>query len=48
MSTARWDHNQSIVSGYVETKGYLTGNTFKVIKIESKNRRYSHGGGDDD
>lgn len=48
MSTARWDHNQSIVSGYVEAKGYLTDNTFKVIKIESKDRRYSLGGGDDD
>jgi hypothetical protein len=48
MSTARWDDNQSIVNGYVEAKGYLTGNTFKVIKIESKNRRYGYGHGDDD
>ena len=48
MSTARWDDHQSMVSGYVETKGYLTGSTFKVIKIESKNRRYGTGYGDDD
>jgi hypothetical protein len=48
MSTARWDDNQSIVSGYVETKGYLSDGTFKVIKIESKNRRYGYGYGDDD
>jgi hypothetical protein len=48
MSTARWDDNRSIVSGYVETKGYLSDGTFKVIKIESKNRRYGYGYGDDD
>ena len=48
MTTARWDDYQSIVNGYVEAKGYLTGNTFKVIKIEAKDRRYSSGHGDDD
>jgi hypothetical protein len=48
MSTARWDDYQSIVNGYVEAKGYLTGNTFKVIKIEAKDRRYGSGHGDDD
>jgi hypothetical protein len=48
MSTARWDNYQSIVNGYVEAKGYLTGNTFKVIKIEVKDRRYGSGHGDDD
>ncbi len=48
MSTARWDDQQSVLNGYVEAKGYLTGNTFKVLKIESKNRRYGHGQGDDD
>lgn len=48
MSTARWDDYPSIVNGYVEAKGYLTGNTFKVIKIEAKNRRYGSGHGDDD
>jgi hypothetical protein len=48
MSTARWDDQRSIVSGYVEAKGYLTGNTFKVSKIESKDRRYGTDHGDDD
>ena len=48
MSTARWDEHQPITSGYVEAKGYLTGNTFKVSKIESKDRRYGTGQGDDD
>lgn len=48
MSTARWDNYQSIVNGYVEAKGYLIGNTFKVIKIEVKDRRYGSGHGDDD
>jgi hypothetical protein len=48
MSTARWDEHQPITSGYVEAKGYLTGNTFKVSKIESKDRRYGTGHGDDD
>ena len=48
MSTARWDDYQSIVNGYVEAKGYLTGSTFKVIKIEAKDRRYGSGHGDDD
>jgi hypothetical protein len=48
LSTARWDENQPITNGYVEAKGYLTGNTFKVSKIESKNRRYGTGQGDDD
>lgn len=48
MSTARWDEHQPILSGYVEAKGYLTGNTFKVSKIESKDRRYGSGQGDDD
>ena len=48
MSTARWDDYQSVVNGYVEAKGYLTGNTFKVIKIEVKDRRYGSGHGDDD
>ncbi|PQA79862.1 hypothetical protein C5F52_27895 [Limnohabitans sp. TS-CS-82] len=48
MSTARWDEHQAITNGYVEAKGYLTGNTFKVIKIESKDRRYGAGHGDDD
>lgn len=48
MLTARWDDHQSRVSGYVEAKGYLTGNTFKVRKIESKDRRDGRGYGDDD
>ncbi len=48
MSTARWDEHQPITTGYVEAKGYLTGNTFKVSKIESKDRRYGTGHGDDD
>lgn len=48
MSSARWDERQAIVNGYVEAKGYLTGNTFKVIKIESKNRRYGSGHSNDD
>ena len=48
MLTARWDDHQSRVSGYVEAKGYLTGNTFKVSKIESKDRRDGSGYGDDD
>lgn len=48
MSTARWDEHQPITTGYVEAKGYLTGNTFKVSKIESKDRRYGSGHGDDD
>jgi hypothetical protein len=48
MATARWDEHQPITSGYVEAKGYLTGNTFKVSKIESKDRRYGSGHGDDD
>lgn len=48
MSTARWDDYQAIVNGYVEAKGYLTGSTFKVIKIEAKDRRYGSGHGDDD
>ena len=48
MSTARWDEHQPITSGYVEAKGYLTGTTFKVSKIESKDRRYGTGNGDDD
>ncbi len=48
MSTANWDEHLPTTSGYVEAKGYLTGNTFKVIKIESKNRRYGTGHGDDD
>lgn len=48
MSTARWDEHPPITNGFVEAKGYLTGNTFKVIKIESKDRRYGAGHGDDD
>lgn len=48
MSSARWDEHQPITTGYVEAKGYLTGNTFKVSKIESKDRRYGAGHGDDD
>ena len=48
MSSAYWDEHLPIVSGYVEAKGYLTGNTFKVNKIESKDRRYDTGHGDDD
>jgi len=48
MSTARWDGHQPITSGYVEAKGYLTGNTFKISKVESKDRRYGAGHGDDD
>jgi hypothetical protein len=48
MSTARWDEHQPITTGYVEAKGYLSGNTFKVSKIESKDRRYGTGHGDDD
>ena len=56
MSSAYWGGSQSIVNGYVEAQGYLTGNTFKVSKIESKDRRYvtgtgignSTGNGDDD
>ena len=48
MSSAYWDEHQPIISGYVEAKGYLTGNTFKVSKIESKDRRYGNGYGDDD
>ena len=48
MSSAYWDEHQPIISGYVEAKGYLTGNTFKVSKIESKDRRYGTGHGDDD
>lgn len=36
LSTAYWEHGQ-VSSGFVEAKGYMgTGNTFKVIKIESK------------
>ena len=48
MSSARWDDHPPVVNGYVEAKGYLTGNTFTVIKIESKDRRYGSGHGDDD
>lgn len=48
LSTARWDENWPITNGYVEAKGYLSGNTFKVSKIESKDRRYGTGQGDDD
>jgi hypothetical protein len=48
MSTARWDEYQSVVNGYVEAKGYLTGTTFTVIKIQPKDRRYGSGHGDDD
>ena len=48
MTSARWDEHTPIVNGYVEAKGYLTGNTFKVIRIESKDRRYGYGHGDDD
>jgi hypothetical protein len=48
MSYAYWDEHQPITSGYVEAKGYLTGSTFKVSKIESKDRRYGTGHGDDD
>jgi hypothetical protein len=48
MSSAYWDEHQPTISGYVEAKGYLTGNTFKVSKIESKDRRYGTGHGDDD
>ena len=48
MSYAYWDEHQPITSGYVEAKGYLTGSTFKVSKIESKDRRYETGHGDDD
>jgi hypothetical protein len=48
MSSAYWDEHQPIANGYVEAKGYLTGNTFQVIKIESKDRRYGYGYGDDD
>lgn len=48
MSSARWDGHPSVVNGYVEAKGYLTDNTFTVIKIESKDRRYGSGHGDDD
>ena len=51
MSSAYWGGSQSIVNGYVGAQGYLTGNTFKVSKIESKDRRYvtgtSTGTGDD-
>lgn len=37
LSTARWEHGL-VTSGRVEAKGYmLSANTFKVIKIESKN-----------
>ncbi|MYZ51866.1 DUF5666 domain-containing protein [Malikia spinosa] len=38
LSSARWEHSQ-IVSGFVEVKGYLSGSSFKVVKIESKNSR---------
>jgi hypothetical protein len=48
MSSAYWDEHQPITNGYVEAKGYLTGSTFKVSKIESKDRRYDSGHGDDD
>ena len=48
MSSAYWNEHLPIVSGYVEAKGYLTGTTFKVSKIESKDRRYGSGHGDDD
>jgi hypothetical protein len=48
MSAARWGKHQPVTNGYVEAKGYLTGNTFKVSKIESKDRRYGAGHGDDD
>lgn len=48
MSSAFWSESQSIVNGYVEAKGYLTGSTFKVSKIESKDRFYDTGYGDDD
>lgn len=48
MSSAYWNEHLPIANGYVEAKGYLTGNTFKVIKIESKDRRYGYGHGDDD
>jgi len=37
LSTALWEHGQ-VASGRVEVKGYmLSANTFKAIKIESKN-----------
>ena len=48
MSYAYWDEHQPISNGYVEAKGYLMGSTFKVSKIESKDRRYETGHGDDD
>jgi len=48
MSSAYWDEHQPIISGYVEAKGYVTGNTFKVSKIESKDRRYGTDHGDND
>jgi Domain of unknown function (DUF5666) len=36
LSSAYWEHGQ-VSSGFVEAKGYMSsGNTFKVIKIESK------------
>lgn len=48
MSSAYWNEHQPTANGYVEAKGYLTGNTFQVIKIEAKDRRYGYGHGDDD
>ncbi len=38
LSSASWEHDP-IVSGFVEAKGYLSGSSFKVLKIESKSQR---------
>ncbi len=50
MLSASWGGHQPITNGYVEAKGYLTGTgtTFKVSKIESKDRHYDAGHGADD
>lgn len=48
MSSAYWNEGAPIANGFVEAKGYLTSNTFKVGKIESKDRRFGTGRGDDD
>lgn len=39
LSSESWEHSP-IVSGFVEAKGYLSGSSFKVVKIESKNSSY--------
>lgn len=38
LGSATWEHGP-VVSGFVEAKGYLSGSSFKVVKIESKSSR---------